>query len=69
MNTVYLENGWKIVSCVDSDGQLNIYVENKTTDGETIYEVETEQGEGTEGEQYALRFTTSRMEKEYQDNN
>ncbi len=69
MNTIYLENGWEIVACVDSDGQLNVYVENKTTDDETIREVETEQGDGTQGEQLALRFTTNRIEKEYQGNN
>ena len=56
-------NGWRVSCRVDDDGHRNVYVEN--TDGTDIREFETGQGDGTNGEQYAVRFTTERIEREY----
>ena len=58
-----LEYGWRVSFMVDDDGHLNIYVENH--DNSDIIEIETGQGDGKNGEQYALRFTTEQIEEQY----
>lgn len=56
---------WKVTIIEDDDKHLNIYIEaNNVTD---IHEIETGQGDGKEGEQLALRFTTDKIEKEYKE--
>jgi hypothetical protein len=62
--TVQVGN-WNVCSCVDDDGHLNVYVTNAECD--TIGEIETGQGNG-EGEQYATRYTTDRIESDYEAN-
>lgn len=57
-----LDYGWTIHTVVDSDGHLNLYIEND--DASKIIEVETGQGDG-DHEQMALRFTTQQIEDEY----
>ena len=59
---ILLSNGWKVLAAVDSDGHLNVYVENG---GETISQIESDQGGGCDGEQLALRFTTDDIEESY----
>ena len=56
-----LASGWMITAIVDSDQHLNIYIEN--TESDSIYEIETGQGDGENGEQLALRFTTETIEE------
>jgi hypothetical protein len=59
---VELENGWTVDPVIDDDGHLNIYINNN--DMTDISDVESGQGDGTNGEQLALRFTTARIERE-----
>ena len=56
---------FKVHWCIDSDKHLNVYITND--DQSDIIEMENGQGDGTNGEQYALRFTTKAIEKEYLD--
>jgi hypothetical protein len=58
--TVQLAKGWSLQGLVDDDGHLNVYVTN--SDGTDIIDVETGQGDGTDGDQLALRFTTQKIE-------
>lgn len=53
---------WHVQVVVDTDGHLNICIENE--DGTEIEEVETTQGDG-DGEPLALRFTTRGLEERY----
>jgi len=57
--------GWNVEIIVDDDGHLNIYVEND--DKTTIHQVDSDQGDGINGEQYAIRMTTEQLEREYQE--
>ena len=50
---------WAVAAHVDSDGHLNIYLENVESD--VILQTDTGQGDGV-NEQYALRFTTPQIE-------
>ena len=59
--------GWDVNIQVDSDGHLNIYITNK--DKTDIVECDTGQGDGCDGEQLALRFSTNRIEDEYKESN
>ena len=56
---------WKVSGIVDNDGHLNLYI--ISGDGSDIYEIETTQGDGKDGEQLALRFTTEKIEQEAND--
>lgn len=53
---------WEVYGVVDGDGHLNIYISG---DGTTIEEVETGQGDGLNGRQLALRFTTHGIEQRW----
>ena len=67
-NQFTLELGdWEICHEIDDDGHLNVYIMNN--DGTNINEVDSERGNGKDGEQLALRFTTDGIEKEYDNNN
>ena len=55
-----LTYGWNVELLVDDDGHLNVYIENDHDS--TINEVWTGQGDGQQGEQMALRFTTPTIE-------
>lgn len=59
--------GWEVEAVVDDDGHLNIYIEHTGAkdSGESIEQIETTQGSGKDGEQYALRFTTDWVERKY----
>ena len=59
--TVTHENPWKVAHIVDEDNHLNIYVTKGNKDN--IIPIETGQGDGEDGEQYALRFTTTNIEE------
>ena len=59
--------GWDVNIQVDSDGHLNIYITNK--DKTDIVECDTGQGDGCDGEQLAIRFSTNRIEDEYKESN
>lgn len=52
---------WSGEILVDDDGHLNIYIDNQGSD---IIEIETGQGNG-KNEQFALRFTTAKIEADY----
>lgn len=59
----HLKGGWNVDTYVDDDNHLNIYITN--SDGTTINDIDTGQGDGVDGEQLALRLTTEGIEKEY----
>lgn len=63
MSIIYFDKGWKAEAEVDDDGCLNIYVTN--SDGTDIFDADTEHGDGTNGEQYAMRFSTLAIEEAY----
>ena len=54
---------WDLCVLTDTDGHLNIYITNLECD--VVTEIETGQGDGV-GEQLALRFTTDKIEKDYE---
>jgi hypothetical protein len=60
-DTIELSNGWNVCAIVDDDGHLNVYIANSEGTSDII-EIETGQGDGENGEQYALRFTTEDIE-------
>jgi len=60
------DRGWKVVTEVDDDGHLNIYIENKFSD--RIDEIESGRGDG-DGEQLASRYTTPRIEDKHDSGN
>lgn len=62
--TVELCDGWVVTLLVDDDGHLNVYITNDFCD-EDIMEIESGQGDGTVGDQLALRFTTTEIEQAY----
>lgn len=51
---------WKVAHVVDEDGHLNVYITKGKKDN--IITISTGQGDGDNGEQYALRFTTTNIE-------
>lgn len=55
------EGDWEISILEDDDGHLNIYVQNLKSN--TVINTDTGQGDGTSGEQYAIRFTTPEIEE------
>lgn len=58
----YIGN-WEVDIIEDTDGHLNIYIENiRKSD---IIQIDTGQGDGINGEQLALRFTTKELEEIY----
>lgn len=52
---------WKVAHVVDEDGHLNVYITKGKKDN--IITISTGQGDGDNGEQYALRFTTTNIEE------
>jgi hypothetical protein len=65
MNEIVTKSGWRVKVLEDDDNHLNIYIENE--DETTIHDIDTGQGDGTEGEQLALRFTTDDIERAYRE--
>ena len=62
ITNIITDAGWQVEVLVDEDGHLNLYVTNR--DCVNVDEVDTGQGDGR-GEQYALRCTTSAIEKRH----
>ncbi len=60
---MWLDYGWQVSLVVDDDGHLNLYVNN--FDSSAILEVDTGQGDGSPGEQLAIRLTTESIEERY----
>jgi hypothetical protein len=58
---------WDVTLIVDEDGHLNVYVLNNNS--EEVTEIETGQGDGVDGEQLALRFTTPKIEADHRETN
>jgi hypothetical protein len=61
--TLNLISGWEVNVHVDTDGHLNIYINN--SDKSDIVECDTGQGDGIDGDQLALRFSTANIEDLY----
>ena len=57
-------NEWVVELIVDSDGHLNVYIDHKDKSGVIHCEVD---GMTDSEEQWADRFTTVRIEKEYKE--
>ena len=52
---------WKVAHIVDEDNHLNVYITKGNKDN--IIQITTGQGDGDDGEQYALRLTTTNIEE------
>lgn len=64
MTAVAVKPNWDVVTVVDDDGHLNVYITTDDPNG-VINQIDTGQGDG-DGEQLALRFTTAKLETDYQ---
>jgi hypothetical protein len=59
-NKIKMDAGWEVQAIVDEDGHINVFVKN--IDGSDVFEVETGQGDGENGDALAFRLTTAQKE-------
>lgn len=56
---------WKVVISVDDDGMLGLFIKN--IDESDIIDTDADLGNGKDGEELGIRFTTEDIEKEYRE--
>jgi len=67
MLELQLSFGWHVRGTIDEDNHLRIYIHNN--DGSDILPIDDADGNGRDGEELELRFTTAAIEATYHEEN